>query len=162
MSNKVKYIVVILILGLAAAVANPQSRGMSPAFREKARRALDAIRRLPLDLSADAYDPSYDQRKIDVEKAIDEAKYKTRTASDKQVLKILKAADFLMGAAKKRHALDPDWQPLREAALQCKVELTAEFEPASLSSLGRRHAAEKTCLKKQDAIIRLWEQQIRR
>jgi hypothetical protein len=122
---------------------------------------LDAILRLPLDLTADADDPSYEQRKLDVEKAIDEAKHKARTAADIRVLKIFKAADFLMGAAKKRHALDPDWKPLREAAMQCKVELMAEFEPTSLSSLGRKHAAEKTCLKKQDAIVRLWEQQIR-
>jgi hypothetical protein len=158
-----RLVVTILWLTLLITSNLAQSGAMSPAFHEQARRALDAINRLPVDLSAENRDAGWEQRKLDVDKAIDELKYKARTAKDKEILKIFKAANFLMGAAKERHVLDPDWKPLNEAGFQCQIELVAEFEPKDqLSPLGRKRAAEKTCLKLQDAIIQRWSRETRR
>lgn len=174
MHSKMRAILVILILCVVTSVTWAQIKRrptgptseptqsenkMSPAFQEQGLRALDAIRRLPLIPSADDRHPGFEQRKLDAEKAIDEAKYKARTFKDKEVLKILRAAEFLIAAAQKRHVHDPDWKLLTDAASQCKVEITAEFEPDGLSALGRKQAAQKTCLKKQDAIVKMWGQQ---
>lgn len=155
---KIKILVAILMFMMVCAViANGQGQ-MSPAFREQARRALDAIQRLPLIPSKESQEPGWELRKLDAEKAVAEAKYKARTVKDKEVLKLLQAANFLIGAAKGRSALDPDWQPLEEAATQCKIEVVVAFDANDLSELGRKKAAEKTCLKQQDAILKRWEE----
>jgi DNA repair exonuclease SbcCD ATPase subunit len=150
-----KVVLVILILSLLAVPSSAQTKskrpaqanGMSPAFRDKARRAWDAIQRLPLTTSARARMPGFEQRKLDVEKAIDEAKYKAHTIKENQVLMILQETDFLIGALRGMHILDPDWGALDAAELQCETELRAEFGP------GRRDTPAKTCLKQSDAIF---------
>lgn len=132
--------------------------GMSAAFRDKAKRALDAIRRLPTTIpSAEYHEPGWEQRKLDMDKAVDEAKYKARTVKDKQVLQILSASRFLIGAAKDFPVRNPDWKLLSDAAWQCRIELMAALEPKyELSASGLKQAAKKTCLKQQDAILKKW------
>jgi len=166
---KIRHIILMLALvcpmianGQRKESVNPTQRGnsgMSAAFRDKAQRAYDAIRRLPTAIpSAESREPGWEQRKLDLDKAVDEAKYKALTVKDKQVLRILSASRFLIGAAKERHVLDRDWQPLSDAAWQCQLELIAELQPKhALSAIGRRQAAEKTCLKQRDAIVKTWE-----
>jgi hypothetical protein len=159
---KIKALTAILTtVLLCAIIANGQGGKMSPAFRDKAQRAFDAILRLPTSIpSAESHEPGWEQRKLDVDKAVDEAKYKARTVKDKQVLALLSASNFLIGAAKERRVLDPDWQLLTDAATQCHAELIAELQPGDLSAAGRKRAAEKTCLKQQDAIVKSWEEPV--
>jgi hypothetical protein len=155
---KIKPFVATLVFMLVcAAIASGQGQ-MSPAFREQGRRALDAIRRLPSIPSKEHQEPGLEQRKLDAEKAIAEAKYKARTVKDKEVLKLLQAANLMIGAALRTSELDPDWAPLNDASVQCKVEIIAAVDPiGELSALGRKKAAEKTCLKQKDAILKKWE-----
>jgi hypothetical protein len=141
------------------AVPKQSENEMSSAFRELAYRALDAIERLPNVPSAESRETGFDARKLDAEKAIDEAKYKAQTAKDKEILKILSAALFGRTAAKERSALHRDWQKLTQLGIQCGVELKAEFEPDHLSEAGLKQAKEKTCLSQESAILKAWEQQ---
>ncbi len=131
---------------------------MSPAFQKQGQRALDAIERIPLFPSANKIQPGFEQRMLDAEKAIDEAKYNAKTNKDKEVLKILQTTIALIKAQKSMEGLDPDRRITGLAEIQCEAEIKALFEPDSLSTYGIKQAAEKTCLKKVEAINKIQEQ----
>lgn len=130
---------------------------MSPAFREQAHRALDAIWRVPRFAAADNPKPGFEVRKLDAEKAVVEAKYKAHTVKDREILRILEVALLGLTAAGDRSAFDTDWKKLQDVASQCITELHAELEPEVLSEVGRRTAQEKTCIKQMDSIMRAWQ-----
>ena len=131
---------------------------MSPEFKEQAWRAHDALKRIGGLPSSDKPERGFDQRKLEAEKAIDEAKYKSVTAKDKEILKLLQTADFFIGAASTKGILNPDWTILTDGSIQCGIELTAQFEPESLSEKGKQTASEKSCLDKQTALLKRWSE----
>lgn len=131
---------------------------MSPEFKEKGWRAHDAIKRIGGLPSADKPERGFDQRKLEAEKAIDEAKYKSVTAKDKETLKLLQTANFFIGAASTRDILHPDWKVLTDGSRQCRIELTAQFEPETLSEKGKQAASEKSCVDKQTALLKKWSE----
>jgi hypothetical protein len=135
---------------------------MSSAFREQARRAFDAVDRVPEMGSREYPHAGFDIRELDAEKAIAEAKYKAITAKDKEVLDLLGAALYGRTAPETRPLLDPDHNKLIEMGVQCEVELKAEFEPEHLTELGLKTAREKTCLSRQEAILSEMERRQRR
>lgn len=170
MSRRTKPVLVILNFCLAVSTASaqiqkmgttptpkpPQSQSkMSPAFQKQGQRASDAIMRVQVP-SAGRYQAGFEQRQLDAEKAIDEAKYKARTIKDKHVLRMLRAAGFLIEFAKARNADDPDWRLIGVAFITCQIEIAVEFDPNFLTAAGRKQ--EKTCLKQHDALLKMWEE----
>jgi hypothetical protein len=129
---------------------------MSPEFKELAMRASDAIKRIPSLPSADEPKPGFTERKADAQKAVDEAKYKSRTARDNEVLKLLQTNLFFLGAANDFHVLGPDWSPLMEGANQCRSETLLALDSQSLSPTGRKSAEQKTCLIRKEQIEKRW------
>jgi hypothetical protein len=121
---------------------------MSPEFREWAHRASDAILRL-----SDS-DTGIELRKLDAEKAVDEAKYRARTAKDKDFLEVLRAAEYLTARTKTPDVQNPDSILILRNAYQCKREIAAEFEPADSND----NPTEKTCLKQLTAIVKAWDE----
>ncbi len=136
---------------------------VSPAFKEKAIRAVDAIERMGVVHSSDSYETGYDsyetgyeQRKLDVEKAIAEAKYKATTDKDFDLLNILQITDQLVGWAKERKTEHEDWKMIVKVAGDCRNEVQFEID-LELSKFKR----ERTCLKQRDAILQKWNEQLR-
>ena len=119
---------------------------MSEAFREQAHRALDAIDRLPSVSSRGSTETWPQDRQLDAEKAIDEAKYKVQTAKDKEVLKILNAAFIGRTSARHRWTTDPGWKRVTELGRQCILELKIKFEPEGWSEDDIAAATTHPCL----------------
>jgi hypothetical protein len=134
------------------AMSHPDNE-MSAAFREQARRAFDAIDRVPEMGSKEYPHSGFDVRELDAEKAIAEAKYKAMTGRDKEVLDLLGAALYGRTAPERRPLLDPDHIKLIKMGVQCEMELRAEFEPERLTDAGLKQARGKTCLTLQKEIL---------
>jgi choline dehydrogenase-like flavoprotein len=130
---------------------------MSAAFREQARRAVDAISRIPFmpTLQSESEAVSLETRKLDAEKATDEAKYKVATAKDREVLKMLDAYLLARTALSSRSTRDLDAYAKMDR--QCAIELAVTFNTGELREDIKREAENKTCLTQlaqQDAVTK--------
>ncbi len=121
---------------------------MSKAFRDKAYRAVDALNRLPPSPSLDDKGPTFDQKLLDAQKAIDEAKYATSNNRDRQILKKLQASELLSESMVQFDMLDRRWESFDSAGWQCRAELSYAFEPDKLTAQGKATAKEDNCLAK--------------
>lgn len=135
---------------------------ISPAFREQAQRALDAIERVPEMGSLEYPHVGFDVRELDAEKAIAEAKYKASTVKDKEILDVLGAALYGRTAVERRPLLDPDHMTIIRMGDQCTIELIGELDPGKLSEAGLTKANAKTCLTQERALLDKWEQKLRK
>jgi hypothetical protein len=118
---------------------------MSPEFQEMGHRALDAILRL------NGSDTGIELRKLDAEKAVDEAKYKARTAKDKEVLEVLRAAEVLTAEVKTQDVQKPEAIAILRTSYQCRNEAAAELQPANSGGT----PTEKLCLEQLASITKL-------
>lgn len=150
----------IVLLSLLPLVALGQSQvapshattppAMSKSFHDKGHRAIDALNRLPISPSLDDKGPAFDQRLLDAQKAIDEAKYVASNNVDRQILKKLQASALLSEGMVAFDMLDRRWKPLQSALWQCQAELSYAFEPSKLTDEGKATAKEGTCLAKKN------------
>ena len=115
---------------------------------------MDALSRLPLSPSLDDKGSAFDQRLLDAQKAIDEAKYVASANMDKLVLKKLQASEMLDEAMVTLDMLDRRWKQLQTAHWQCVVELNYAFEPDKLTVEGRATAREGTCMAKEQEALK--------
>ena len=127
--------------------APPNEDALSPEFKEKAQRALDAVERVPHTLSKRDMTLVNQNLLVDADKAVAEAKYKATTALDMRVLRTLQTWVIYLKHQAIYNVLDAKWQPRVERTFQCQLEARLHIG-ATLSEQGRERAKLDTCYEK--------------
>lgn len=109
---------------------------------------------MPISPSLEFPSPGFEARKIDDEKAIDEAKYKARTSKDKEILGVLRTLDSFIDLANLTSIRDSNWKTLGEGRRQCQLEVEFALEPDHLSDAAKEMATKKLCLTKEYYMVR--------
>ena len=113
---------------------------------------------------SDRPDSGFESRKLDAEKAIDEAKYKARTSKDIEILRVLHAWNGMIDVNPFKSAqMLGDRQTrkmLWDGSLQCYMEIQYEFEPDRLSLTGKETALKKLCVATRDQISKRLDSQV--
>jgi hypothetical protein len=134
-----------LLIPEAVSVASPSA--LSPEFRKKAWRALDALERIDVSLSQGSVDTKVDALLLEADRASDEAKYEASTAFDLTVLHALQMANISLQTQRGLLILNPEWQRARNHTTQCRLEVTYAVHPVELSETGLKLAKLGDCNK---------------
>jgi hypothetical protein len=145
-------LILAVFLVVSTLTAAETNAGMSSEFKKKAWKALDAIGRINPIVSKENADETEQQKILDAQKAVDDAKYEASNADDKHY------ADVLFWAVSRRADMpnwytgDSQWEKDIDRAVQCELEVRVQVTPEDLRPEARDRAAKATCVKSE-----VWE-----